>query len=66
MKRQDQKLLETLEPRIRESSQERRDEHRTGGLYRPPQVSFVGKATRLMASGNTGNNYDCIQRYYFC
>ncbi|HEY1349622.1 MAG TPA: hypothetical protein VGF67_08370 [Ktedonobacteraceae bacterium] len=65
MKRQDQRLRETFEPRLLECSQERCDEQTTR-LYRPPHVSLAGKAKRLMAAGNSGNNYDCIQRYYLC
>jgi hypothetical protein len=66
MKRQDQKHLQTLEPRIVERSPKYHDEPGATQCYRPPQVSFAGKAKRVMASGNSGNNYDCIQRYYFC
>jgi hypothetical protein len=65
MKRQDQRLRETLEPCLLACSQEHYDEQTTR-LYRPPHVALAGKAKRLMASGNSGNNYDCIQRYYFC
>ena len=64
MKRQDQKLLETVEPRMLESSQERHDEHKAPQLYRSPQVSFAGKAKRLMAASTYGNTHDAVQRFY--
>lgn len=66
MKRQDQKHMDVVAPRVLECSQDSHSEHQVTPLYRPPHLSCAGKAHRLMAAGQSGNNYDCIQRYYFC
>jgi hypothetical protein len=66
MKHQDQRNIETLESRMLECSQEQRYDNCTTRSYRPPQVSLVGKAKRLMAGRSNGNYADCSGQFYFC
>jgi hypothetical protein len=54
MERQDQRSIETLDSRTSECPEGCQEKHTATQPYRPPQVSLVGKAKRLMAGGEMG------------
>jgi hypothetical protein len=58
MEHQDQKSIETLDSRTSECPEGCQEKHTATQPYRPPQVSLVGKAKRLMAGGDMGIAWD--------
>jgi hypothetical protein len=64
MERQDQKPIETLEPKVLESLEEPQEKSCVTPSYRAPQVVLVGKAKRLVAGSYYDYDYDYGGYYY--